>query len=193
LIFRRNINSLSDIELIEQYRKDGDKQLVGVLYKRYTGFVFAVCLKYLRDRAESEDAVMQIFDKLFNDLKYHSIQNFKSWLYTVAKNECLHIIRSYKKAQKVEENLGNNFSPFMEISQNMYHDSEDGLELKIQSLERELCNLADEQRTCIELFYIKQKSYNEIAAITGFTISQVKSYIQNGKRNLKLSLTGNEQ
>lgn len=192
MIFRQNPENLTDLELVARYQKSGDKQLVGVLYKRYTGFVFAVCLKYLRSHAESEDAVMQIFEKLFDDLHRYSVQHFKSWLYTVAKNHCLHIIRDRKKDFAVEASGKNNHPQLVEISHIMYHDNEDLLEQRIGNLERELHKLSEEQRVCIELFYLKQKSYTEVASITGYTLGQVKSYIQNGKRNLKISLTGNE-
>lgn len=193
LIFSPKPENLTDLDLVARYQKNGDKQLVGLLYKRYTGFVFAVCLKYLCSRSESEDAVMQIFEKLFDDLKKHSVQNFKSWLYTVAKNHCFHIIRSKKKEQLVGDMVKNNHPQHMEISNNMYHDNEDLLEQQLGHLEQALPKLSEEQRICVELFYLKQKSYNEVASITGYTLGQVKSYIQNGKRNLKISLTGNEQ
>lgn len=193
MIFKPKPETLTDLELVARYQRSGDKQLVGVLYKRYTGFVFAVCLKYLRSRTESEDAVMQIFEKLFGDLKSHSVQNFKSWLYTVAKNHCLHIIRDNKREQVVVD-AGKNYHPqLVEMSQNMYHDNEDLLEQRLGKLEHMLPKLSEEQRICIELFYLKQKSYSEVVRITGYTLGQVKSHIQNGKRNLRISLRGNEQ
>jgi RNA polymerase sigma factor (sigma-70 family) len=189
LIFRSKTIELTDIELIDLYKSKGDKEVVGVLFKRYTGFVFAVCLKYLRNREESEDAVMQVFEKLFADLHKHNVTHFKSWLYTVAKNHCLHLIRDRKK----DISSSNIHLPVMETSSNMYHDNEDVIEFKVEALERELCNLVHEQKICIELFYLQEKSYQEVATITGYTLNQVKSYIQNGKRNLKKNLSDHEQ
>jgi RNA polymerase sigma-70 factor (ECF subfamily) len=193
LLFRKRIENLTDTELIDLYRQKSDKELVGVLYKRYTRFVFAVCMKYLRSKDESEDAVMVIFEKLFEDLKKHSITNFKSWLYSVAKNQCLHILRNSKGQPMNLQDSKNFSSPFMESSINLYHDSDDGLEERLDEMERNLTSLSEEQRICIELFYLKDKSYNEVSTITGYTINQVKSYIQNGKRNLKNTLSGYEQ
>lgn len=190
-MLRHSIDTLTDEELVTRYKQSGDKQLVGELYKRYTGFVFAVCLKHLHSHAQSEDAVMQVFEKLFSDLKKHSVQNFKSWLYTVAKNHCLHIIRSRKKDFVLPDD--NSGVQIMEFATNMYHDNDGVLEQHLARLELEIPRLSEEQRICIELFYLKKKSYTEVASITGYTLGQVKSYIQNGKRNLKLSLTGNEQ
>jgi len=193
LIFRQKIENLTDAELITRYQKTGDKQFVGILYKRFTGFVFAVCLKYLRSRAESEDAVMQIFEKLFVDLQKHEVQNFRPWLYSVAKNHCLHTIRARRRDKHIDDFTINNHPQFMEMSMNMYHDNDDVLETRIEDLEQELQKLSEEQRVCVELFYLKQKSYNEVTSITGYTLGQVKSYIQNGKRNLKISLMSDEK
>lgn len=193
MLFKRSLQSLSDNELIALYKKKGDEDVVGVLFKRYTRFVYAVCIKYLKDTDESEDAVMQIFENLFVDLKNHTILNFKSWLYTVAKNHSLHIIRGNKKNAVFERDGLDKQNLFVENAHNMYHDSDGIIEQRISDLEQELINLSDEQRICIELFYLKDKSYREVAIEAGFTVNQVKSHIQNGKRNLKNSLLGYEE
>lgn len=73
----------------------------------------------------------------------------------------------------------------------LYQDSVNVLEDRVVELERELGNLSKEQQVCVELFYLKDKCYQEVAEITGYTMNQVKSYIQNGKRNLIISLVGN--
>ncbi|MFP4555714.1 MAG: RNA polymerase sigma factor [Bacteroidales bacterium] len=192
MLFKSRLQSLSDKELIDRYKKRGDKEIIGVLFKRYTRFVYAVCLKYLKDTNESEDAVMQIFENLFVDLKNHTVLNFKSWLYTVSKNHSLHIIRGRKKGLPNDDNRLDGHRVFMENDNKLYHDNDDILEQRISELEKEISNLSDEQRICIELFYLKNKSYNEVACESGFTVKQVKSYIQNGKRNLKNSLSGYE-
>jgi len=150
-------------------------------------------MKYLRRKDLCEDAVMQIFEKLFSDLKKHSVANMKSWLYTVAKNHCLHIIRESKRDLIYQSDFINSPPHIMENSFNMYHENEETLDNRIDNLENEIHKLPEEQRICIELFYLKQKSYNEVAAQTGYTLNQVKSYIQNGKRRLKISLTGDEK
>lgn len=182
------LDNLTDSDLVARYKKSRDKQIVGVLYKRYTRFVFAVCLKYLRNEDESKDAVMGVFEKLFDDLARHEVANFKSWLYSVSKNYCLHIIRDSKhKTQKESDTLVSS-GTIMENQYFLDHDNENVLEERINDLERELCNLSEEQRACIELFYLKEKCYQEVAEITGYTMNQVKSYIQNGKRNLINSL-----
>jgi len=186
------ISTLSDLDLINLYRMNGDKQVVGVLYKRYTRFAFSVCMKYLKDEETSKDAVMQVFEKLFEDLKRHQITNFKSWLHSVLKNYCLHIIRDNAYKLTKEKEAINSYEILVENQLHLYQDNDDELEERVANLEMELRNLSHEQRVCIELFYLKDKCYQEVAEITGFTMNQVKSHIQNGKRNLKISLQRNE-
>ncbi|MCB8964418.1 MAG: sigma-70 family RNA polymerase sigma factor [Bacteroidales bacterium] len=188
-----SISTLSDTALISLYQKDGDKQIVGELYKRYTRFVFSICMKYLRDEESSKDAVMQIFEKLFVDLRKHEVSNFKSWLHSVTRNHCLHILRDSKYQNQKLKDFSNSEEEVMENQQFLYQDSVNVLEDRVADLERELGNLSKEQRVCVELFYLKDKSYQEIADETGYSLNQVKSYIQNGKRNLTNSMVGNER
>jgi RNA polymerase sigma-70 factor (ECF subfamily) len=186
-----DISAFSDLQLIDIYKKDGDKQIVGELYKRYTRFVFSICMKYLKDEESGKDAVMQIFEKLFVDLRKHEVANFKSWLHSVTRNHCLHIIRDSKYQNQKMKDFSNSEEEVMENQLYLYQDSVNVLEDRVVELERELGNLSKEQRVCVELFYLKDKCYQEVAEITGYSLNQVKSYIQNGKRNLIISLVGN--
>ncbi|KAB2872336.1 MAG: sigma-70 family RNA polymerase sigma factor [Bacteroidales bacterium] len=190
---KENISAFSDLSLIDLYKKDGDKQIVGELYKRYTRFVFSICMKYLKDEESSKDAVMQIFEKLFVDLRKHDVSNFKSWLHSVTRNYCLHIIRDSKYQNQKLRDFSNSEEEVMENQLFLYQDSVTVQEERVAELERELGNLSKEQRVCVELFYLKDKSYQEIADETGYSLNQVKSYIQNGKRNLTNSMVGNER
>ena len=190
---KSTISVLSDQELVDLYKKEGDKRIVGELYKRYTRFAFSICMKYLKDEDNAKDGAMQVFEKLFVDLKKHEVSNFKSWLHTVLKNHCLHIIRDYAYKHKKEKEAEESYESLVENQYLLYQDNDNGLDEKIDNLEMELCNLSHEQRTCIELFYLKDKCYQEVATITGYTLNQVKSHIQNGKRNLKIYLEQNER
>ena len=153
--------------------------------------MFSICMKYLKDEESSKDAVMQIFEKLFVDLRKHEVANFKSWLHSVARNHCLHIIRDSKYQNQKMKDFSNSEEEVMENQLFLYQDSVNVLEDRVVELERELGNLSKEQRVCVELFYLKDKCYQEVAEITGYSLNQVKSYIQNGKRNLIISLVGN--
>lgn len=150
-------------------------------------------MKYLKDEESSKDAVMQIFEKLFVDLRKHEVSNFKSWLHSVTRNYCLHIIRDSKYQNQKLRDFSNSDEEVMENQLFLCQDSVTVQEERVAELERELGNLSKEQRVCVELFYLKDKSYQEIADETGYSLNQVKSYIQNGKRNLTNSMVGNER
>lgn len=171
---------LSDEDLILAYKKSQDKAYIGELFNRYGAVVYGVCLKYLKNVAESQDMSMQIFEKLMVLLLDKSVLNFRSWLHVVSRNECLMLLRKQGKTwhESVDE-------------KHHLQSDESSLELKqleeiqLSQLEAAILQLKPDQRTCIDLFYIKEKCYQEVADQTGFSLKQVKSFIQNGKRNLK--------
>ncbi len=177
-------SSLPDDELIRIYKQEFDLEILGELYKRYTEMVFGVCLKYLKDREESQDAVMQIFEKLIKSLAEHEITHFKSWLYVTARNHVLMQLRK-KKDLSLEEIP----QSFMESEAEVHQ--EDALELNLTKLEKCIETLVAEQKSCVTLFYLQHKCYQEINELTGYDLKKVKSYIQNGKRNLKICLESN--
>ncbi len=193
MLQNKNIEGLTDAQLIALYKSKGDKNIVGVLFKRYTAFTFSICNKYLKNTADSKDAVMQIFEKLFDDLKRHEVTNFKPWLYSVARNYCMQQFRNARTLITIDGDPSKKVNTFMENGIETHLDTGSVLEERIANLEMELCNLSHEQRTCVELLYLKEKSYKEIADETGYSLNEVKSYIQNGKRNLKIGLTKNEK
>jgi RNA polymerase sigma factor (sigma-70 family) len=179
--------NFGDEELVDLYKKSGDLAIVGELYNRYTALTFGVCLKYLKDREESKDAVMQIFEKLISSLKDHQINQFKGWLYVTARNHCLMQLRAGKN-KKFEE-----ISPFlMESGEEMHLQEGPEIESNLSKLERCIEHLPQEQKQCVQLFYLAKKCYKEITELTGFDLNKVKSHIQNGKRNLKICMEKND-
>lgn len=177
---------LSDTELVNRYQYSGDTKYVGELYTRYTGFAFSVCLKYLKNRTTAEDAVMHIFEKLFDSLHKHSPENFKPWLYSVIKNYCFEYLRSSKTGQEI---CTENFSDsFMENDEDLRLTEKIELEEKLEQFEQQLRGLSEEQKICVELFYVRRLCYKDISEKTGYNLPQVKSYIQNGKRNLQIRI-----
>jgi RNA polymerase sigma-70 factor (ECF subfamily) len=149
-----------------------------------------VANKYLQPEDEAKDAVMQVFEQLLKTINNHKIENFKSWLYSVVKNFCLMKIRKEKNLTMVREEEGKNIFSFMEKEQLLHQEEEKMKEINLNSLETALKMLNEEQKVCIELFYLQQKSYAEVVELTGYTLNNVKSFIQNGKRNLKLKMQG---
>lgn len=185
---KSNSPEYTDNELISRYKESGNKDFIGILFKRYIYLVIGVCMKYLKDEEKSRDASMQVFEKLFEDLKKHEVEYFKSWLYSVAKNHCLMQLRAEKVQKTRDFELKIEYSRVMENGLEGHLNSVPEQEQKLNRLEEGIQALPEEQRICVELFYLKEKCYQEVAQITGYTLNQVKSYIQNGKRNLKLYL-----
>jgi RNA polymerase sigma factor (sigma-70 family) len=177
---------LTDSELILQYRLTSDLTFLAELFMRYKTLVYGVSLKYLKDRDEAKDAAMQIFEKLIGAIKAHEIENFKSWLYVTTRNHCLMQIRA-RKGKFTEEFHGN----IMENQQLLHLEDETDLDNNLQRLEKCIETLVNEQKQCVYLFFIEEKCYKEVADQTGFNLNQVKSYIQNGKRNLKICMERN--
>jgi RNA polymerase sigma-70 factor (ECF subfamily) len=177
----------SDEELLQHYKKSGDKDVFADLFKKHVSVVYGTCLFYLQDKDEAQDATMQLFEKLLLDINNREIDNFKGWLSFVVRNHCISLIRKNKSQTK-------NIKSYYEFE---YEDPSYEQEEKINSVsddemvdKMKLClpKLKENQRVCVELFYLKQKSYQDIANQTAFTLNEIKSYIQNGKRNLKLLL-----
>ena len=187
---------MTDEELVHRYRNSHETTYVGELYQRYTHLVYGVCMKYLHNGAEAEDMTMQIFEKLIQDLKKHHITLFKPWLHIVVKNECMMKFRKEttiaKKESKLKFELNKNVESesvnhLQEVEDKKQEDEDK--EFVLQHLKEGIYELKEEQRECIELFYMKEATYSEIANITGFSMNEVKSHLQNGKRNLKKFIT----
>ncbi|HPE55075.1 MAG TPA: sigma-70 family RNA polymerase sigma factor [Bacteroidales bacterium] len=184
-----DIKSHSDEKLIFQYQKTSDTKYIGEIFNRYTHLVYGVCLKYLKHEENSKDAVMQIFEDLHLKLREHKVENFKSWIYSVSKNHCLMELRKNGKEEKGRVEIYEKIrAEIMESVDVFHHNNSSDISEKIPKLKQGIKQLKTEQRTCIELLYLQNKSYLEVSEITGYSMKNVKSYIQNGKRNLKIFL-----
>lgn len=184
-----DVKSFSDEELISRYKETSNNTILSELFDRYTHLIFGVCMKYLKNEEESKDAVMQVFEELFTKLKTQDIQYFKSWIYTVSKNHCLMKIRKEQSVRKhKDEYYAIMQQEIMESASFSHPINKDKLNDSIPKLQKGIEQLKTNQRKCIELLYLQEKSYKEVADMTGFSLKQVKSYIQNGKRNLKIIL-----
>jgi len=174
---------MSDAELLARFQTDRNGEWIGALLQRYTLLLFGVCFKYLKNEDEAKDAVQQIFLKVLTEAERFEIAYFKAWLYTVAKNHCLMRLRQLqgKRHTELTESLAVQQEDLKKF------DLLEG-ESNYLYLEQALQELPPEQQDCIALFYLQKKSYQQVSAQTGFTLLQVKSYIQNGKRNLKRAI-----
>ena len=175
---------LTDQELLDRFYADHNNDWLGLLLERYILLLLGVCMKYLKNEEEAKDSVQQIFLKAITELNKYKVTYFRSWIYTVARNHCLMQLRNRhgKSSAAISENLA---APVEETAgENNHMEKDHMLELMTNSL----AELNQEQNQCLILFYLEKKSYQEITENTGFTLMQVKSHIQNGKRNLKILL-----
>jgi len=184
-----NYKQIPDNELIALYKESLDKEIIGELFKRYTQFIFLVSIKYLKNEDDANDAVMQIFEKLFDDLLNHDVANLKSWLYMVTRNQCLMNLRKQQSDLKRNQDYKKDNENFMENDFNLHLKENEVKEVHANAVQNAVNQLNKEQKKCVNLFYFEDKSYSEIARISGYSEKKVKSYIQNGKRNLKNILT----
>jgi RNA polymerase sigma factor (sigma-70 family) len=187
LPFLKNISTTeTDKELVAAFKESGDNDYLSKLYQRYMDLVFGVCLKYFKDAEKSKDAVMEIYLDLNTKLKNYEVDNFKGWLHVLARNYCLMQLRSPRNMKTTEFN-----ADFMQSAENTHLNGE-VLEKEENFVKLEQCldTLQEEQKQSVRLFYLDNKCYNEIAAITGYDWNKVRSYIQNGRRNLKLCMDG---
>ena len=179
VVSKDRFEHITDNELLEKFYNDKDNQWLGIVLQRYTLLLFGVCMKYLKNEETAKDAVQQIFLKAITELTKYKVIYIKSWLYMVAKNHCLMKLRDKRVLIPIEEKLQlpGDDSAWHELAYK---------EITLTHLENSIKELNPEQKTCVTLFYLQKKSYIEIVATTGYSLLQVKSFIQNGKRNLKI-------
>lgn len=180
------IKDLDDAALLLRYKSTGSLDALGMLYNRYMHLVYGVCLNYFKEEEASKDAVMQIFEELVLKLKIHEVQNFKSWLHVLTRNHCLMALRKLAKNNTVSID-----DTFVENTDFVHLDIDDTKETQLTVMEKCMETLTEEQRKSVDLFYLQEKCYKEVAEITGYEMVKVKSYIQNGKRNLKICIEKN--
>jgi RNA polymerase sigma-70 factor (ECF subfamily) len=173
----------SDDELLTQFKETANQEVLGQLYSRYIPLVYGLCLKYLRQIEDAEDAVINLYEELSLKIHRYQIDNFKTWLYSTAKNHCLQILRKEKNRFFEENDVRDMESDEFEHLIDVEDDKE-----KEDALNYCLETLSEEQRQCIVLFFFEDYSYADIVEKSGFELSKVKSYIQNGKRNLRICI-----
>ena len=170
------------------YKSSRDLDILGILFQRYMDLLYGVCLKYLKDPEPAKDAVMQIFEELVEKLHKHEVDNFKSWLYTLGKNHCLMQLRTPKNLKTVEFK-----AELMHSEEEVHLNGIMQKEENFRQMEKCLQTLSAEQKITVELFYLQNKCYKEIAEQTGLDWNKVRSYIQNGRRNLKICMEAREK
>lgn len=174
-------SNCSDSELLEKYSKGHRNEWLGILLDRYLHLIFGVCMKYLKNEEDAKDHTQQICLEVIKTLPRHQVTYFKPWLYKVARNHCLMHLRAARVRVVPLPPEG--------VAEGLQNETDAPLrESRLQNLEQALRSLNEPQRRCVELFYLQKKTYQRISEETGYSLQQVKSHIQNGKRNLRLAL-----
>ncbi len=174
----------TDSEILQAYYADADNYWLGILLQRYTTLLLGVCMKYLKNEDDAKDAVQQVFLKVIHELPKYKVDYFKSWLYMVAKNHCLMKLRGAQhQTIEIKDSITVAADNYAEIANQAQQK-----ETTLNNLDIAITQLKGEQKECITLFYLQKLSYQQIIEQTSFTAMQVKSNIQNGKRNLKIIL-----
>lgn len=186
--FNRKKREKPDEDLLSDYLKYRDIEVLGELYARYMHLVYGVCLKYFKEREESKDTVIQLFEKLVVEIDKHEIHNFKSWLFVVTKNHCLMELRKTSAGKIISIADENEMAGFMEKIHELHPVDREPEERNEEALKDCIERLKNEQKDCILLFYFENRSYREICSALKLEEKKVKSFIQNGKRNLKFCL-----
>ena len=190
LLHSIGLGERSDKELLSKYRDTKDQKWLSQLFGRYVQLIYGVCLRYTPDVREAEDFTMEIYQKVADKALTHQIKSFKSWVYVVSKHHCLEHIRKItgRRIESFDPNfmqMQSEFHPIDEMEDKMV------MEAKFEVMEHCLKKLNDLQKLSIELFYYKNKSYVEIANLIEDEVSQVRSYLQNGRRNIKKCIERN--
>lgn len=178
----------TDLELVQQYKVTRDRAVLGTLFERYSHLALGVSLRYLHNREDAEDAVMEVYEHLTTALVKHEVGNFKNWLYSVVANHCRMVLRRRKSTPASVEASEELLDAL--LASVPAPDKDEESSQQIEDLANALGQLGEGQRRCIELFYLQGHSYAEVARIGGFTANEVKSHIQNGKRSLRILLQG---
>jgi RNA polymerase sigma factor (sigma-70 family) len=176
---------LTDEELLRRFKADKNSDWIGILFDRYAVLLLGMCMKYLKNEEDARDSVQQLFLKVLSEISKHDIQYFRAWIYQVARNHCLMQLR--QKHTRYREEPSDRNIPATAEQEDVVKSLREKDRL-LDDMGQALEMLNPEQRSCVELFYLQKLSYQQIAEHTGYSLLQVKSYIQNGKRNLKLIL-----
>lgn len=177
---------MSEEELLSAYKNSEDLNYLGELYQRKSVMISSICVKYMDRLEDAEDVSIEVFEVLKKDLLKHQVENLNGWLFSVTRNLCYKHLNKLRKEGMVFSEDENSFNHFVESKTD--DDQEDKLlkEMELDLMEEAIKHLNDEQRTCVDLFYLKQMTYKEIEQETAINLKKVKSHIQNGKRNIKI-------
>ena len=163
-------------ELIRKAR-DGDIQAINALINNHKDLAFSIAIKYLKNTEDAEDVVQNSFIIVLKSIKnFRNESKFSTWLFTIVYHECLKELKS--KNRKIEY-----IPQFIECEEEETPVSND------YKLEELLKILKPNEYTVITLFYLKEKSINDIANITSFSRANIKVLLHRSRIKMKQFVT----
>jgi RNA polymerase sigma-70 factor (ECF subfamily) len=170
-----------DVQLMLRVR-DGDEEAFAELVRRHRRNVLNLVYRYLGDAAAAEDAAQDVFVKVHRARhKYAPAAKFSTWLYRIAVNHCLNLIRARKARPAVAE----------AVEDLVEHPSAEDPDARATRLELQeavksaLQELPPQQRLAVLLARFEELSYNEIAETMDLSLEAVKSLLFRAKENLQ--------
>ncbi len=170
--------------------RNGEEAAFRELYRRYKHRIFAYCLRIVRDRHLAEDVFQQTFLSVFEHRDQYTGGNLAGWIYTIARNWAF-------KAKQRQNRIHTHEIHDMEaeidnLPYNPYPSPETQADYAI--LLDHIAQLPEEYREALELRYIDELPYKDIADILGISESLAKVRVFRAKKLLqkKLRLTKSE-
>jgi len=159
----------------------GDEQAFFALYDQYSHALFSTIFRMVKDRQVSEEIVQDVFLKVWQ--KRSTIdpnRSFKSWIFTIAKNDVISWYRKLAKETAMQENLYQHFEQLyvMEKEGDMH-------EKQAELLERALNTLSGRRKEIFVLCKIEQKSYEEVAQKLNISVSTVSNAMVKSNQHIR--------
>jgi RNA polymerase sigma factor (sigma-70 family) len=165
----------------------GDSGSFSQLVEKYQHLAFTLSLKVLNQREDAEDAAQEAFIKAYNSLRYFNGKSaFRTWFFRIVYNTAIIKLRSHKKAEvKIEETrLTEAEITGTENAMNQFNIEERQKYLKLG-----LDKLEPEEKALLNMYYYDDFPMDEVAKITGLTVSNVKVKIHRSRKRLLKELT----
>ena len=172
-----------DIQLIRLVLL-GDQMAFESLVKRYQNYVFTITFKVLKNRELAEEVAQDVFIKVYKMLgSYQQKSKFSTWLYTVAYRCALDEARK-KRLYTDSIESDNSFLQIEDLEGASPAGNLEQKDLK-RALQEAINQLKPVDASVITLFYLHEKSVQEIAEITGLTNSNIKTKLHRLREQLR--------
>ncbi len=173
---------ISDEELAKKVQ-NGDKQSFNLLVSRYSEKIFRYAKRFLYNLEDAEDATQDVFFKTYKNIQsFNTKKRFSPWIYRIAHNTFINIIRK-KKRERIQFIDLDTVLPHFVSHNTLEKEISDKFDIK--SLEKDIKKLKPKYREIIVLYYYEEKSYQEISDILNIPASTVGVRLKRAKQQLQ--------